>query len=86
MGSDNLPDEAITRIVNAHIASTLLTCFILDCSINIGEQKRRARPDRGTIAKLAGMRREARHLQRALDPGDAALVEAILERYGQCRR
>ena len=81
-GTDNPPDAAITRIINAHIASTLLTCFILDCSISISEQKRRARPDKSTIAKLTDMRKEARHLQRALDPCDAALVETILKHYG----
>jgi hypothetical protein len=60
-------------ILSAHIASTLLTCFILDCSIRIGEQNRRARPDKGTITKLTGLRREARGLQRVLDPCDATL-------------
>lgn len=84
--TDNPPDAAINRIINAHIASTLLTCFILDCSISISEQKRRARPDQGTIAKLTGMRKEARQLQRALDPRDAALIEMILKHYGQSRR
>jgi hypothetical protein len=31
---------------------------------------------------LTGARREARHLQRVLDPCDATLVETILKRYG----
>jgi hypothetical protein len=29
------------------------------------------------------MQEQARHLQRALDPGDATFIETILERYGQ---
>ena len=82
LATDNPLDEAISKILSAHIASTLLTCFILDCTIGIGEEKRRARPDKGTIAKWTGMRREARHLQRVLDPCDATLVDTILKRYG----
>jgi hypothetical protein len=30
---NNLQAEAILKILNAHIAGTLLTCFILDCTI-----------------------------------------------------
>lgn len=82
MATDNPLDETISKILSAHIASTLLTCFILDCSIGIGLERRRARPDKGTIARLTGARREARHLQRVLDPYDATLVGTILERYG----
>jgi hypothetical protein len=82
MEPDNPLDETISEILSAHIASTLLTCFILDCSISIGLERGRARPDKGTIARLTGMRREARHLQRVLGPGDATLVETILRRYG----
>jgi hypothetical protein len=82
MEPDNTLDETISEILSAHIASTLLTCFILDCSISIGLERRRARPDKGTIARLSGMRREARYLQRVLDPGDATLVVTILRRYG----
>jgi hypothetical protein len=82
VATDNPLDETISKILSAHIASTLLTCFILDCSISIGLERRRARPDKGTIAKLTGARREARHLQRVLDPCDATLVETILKRYG----
>jgi hypothetical protein len=80
--TDTPLDETIRKVLSAHIASTLLTCFILDCSMSIGLERRRARPDKDTIAKLTGMRREARHLQRVLDPRDAALVETILKRYG----
>jgi hypothetical protein len=80
VATDNPLDEKVSKILSAHIASTLLTCFILDCSISIGLERRRARPDKGTIVKLTGMRREARHLQRVLDPGDVTLVETILKR------
>jgi hypothetical protein len=79
--SAGLQTEAVVQILNAHIAGALLTCFILDCSMRIGEQRRRARPDQDTIAKLTGMQREAQELRRALDPSDAALVQTILRHY-----